>query len=482
MKFKQTLPLLIVLFTLLLSGGLKKEVFRLDIQGRHTWRQAQTCINIRNFVRHDFNILNPRSAELNMHENNIRRLEFPLMQWVIAGIQKILGENIFIVRLFLFGLYLLSAIALYKWLTLLFSTELIPALGVFVFSFFPGYLYQSINPLPDNFALCMAIFFLLFFFSGLTSQHTKPLVISAAFLCLAALVKLPFIIYGILPLIFVFKHQWRKKETLAVIIAFGLILIPVGLWYAYAIPQWGGNPVTKGVFDQRVNSEMYLFFLESQLTKNIPNIVIGKWQLLLCFLGLFWIFWKKKYRHPYFAYFLGGILICVLYFLFILKAIGEDHDYYFYPILPFLSVLCLIALQALWKQAKWTKLTCIALILVIPIYSWKEVSGMWDIEKAYFNPDFFIYQDDLRKVVAQEELCIMANDNSLFILPYTVDKRGYIFWDNHLPVDWIRDLSQNRHVKYMYSDSRIIENQEGFKDLVQDTLLVVGSVKVFRFK
>jgi hypothetical protein len=43
-------------------------------------------------------------------------------------------------------------------------------------------------------------------------------------------------------------------------------------------------------------------------------------------------------------------------------------------------------------------------------------------------------------------------------------------------------MSTNLGAQYLYSDSRIIEAQEGFKECIADTLLVCGTLKVFRLK
>ena len=76
----------------------------------------------------------------------------------------------------------------------------------------------------------------------------------------------------------------------------------------------------------------------------------------------------------------------------------------------------------------------------------------------------------------------MFNDNSLSIVPYTIDKQGYIFMNDELPVIWIEDMIKRGKAEYIYSDSRLIESQEGFDAYIQDTVLQVGSVNVFKLK
>ena len=68
----------------LLSAAMHWQVFSTDLIGNHLWRQSQTQINIQNFYRHDFNILNPRLNVTNWGETTIHRFEFPLMQYLLV--------------------------------------------------------------------------------------------------------------------------------------------------------------------------------------------------------------------------------------------------------------------------------------------------------------------------------------------------------------------------------------------------------------
>jgi len=93
----------------------------LEVQGIHSWRQSQTMWNIRNFVRHDNNICNPRINKFNGGKSNILRYEFPLMQWTIAQVQKAINEEIRVVRImmFLMGLLtLFSFMGTFIWISL----------------------------------------------------------------------------------------------------------------------------------------------------------------------------------------------------------------------------------------------------------------------------------------------------------------------------------------------------------------------------
>ena len=306
MKLKKVVPILIVVITVLSSGLLKKDIFTLEIQGSHVWRQSQTSLNIRNFTRHDFNILNPRTASFNKGDSNIKRMEFPLMQWLIAGVQRIFGENILVVRICMFLTYLFTVGGVFLALKQLFKSPMLSAIGVYIFSFFPVYLYQSINPLPDNFALGLILFFIYFFLLGVEREDGRFISISAFFLTLAALVKLPFIIYGVFPFIYVIKNSKTGKLLKPTLIAFSITLIPVLFWYYLSIPEWGGNKIAFGIFDSSVDAETYFMFLGQQLTNNIPLVVLGKTQSYLFVLALLVFFTNKIFKFKFSRYFVWG--------------------------------------------------------------------------------------------------------------------------------------------------------------------------------
>ncbi len=160
----------IILFTaILLSVLLKLHVLPLEIQGNHAWRQSKTALNIRNFVRHDSNILNPRVAHFNYNDSNIRRMEFPLMQWIIAMEHKLFGEKILYTRITVLIISLFSLLAMFQLCALLMKSKFWAAVAVWILSFSPVFFYQSVNPIPDNLALCFSLFF-LYYYDGHNNQ------------------------------------------------------------------------------------------------------------------------------------------------------------------------------------------------------------------------------------------------------------------------------------------------------------------------
>jgi hypothetical protein len=172
--------------------------FSKDLMSIHVWRQTQTQSTIINFYEEDMNILNPRRNDRG-DSDGIFRMEFPLMQWLVACQYKIFGNHLIISRIFMFLIGLLSILGIYKLLDALFQKPILSVIGAWAFNFSPSFYYYTINPLPDNLALCCSIWGLTLFFIWNNKKNTKYLIFSSLLLSIGALCKLPFIIYYIVP-------------------------------------------------------------------------------------------------------------------------------------------------------------------------------------------------------------------------------------------------------------------------------------------
>lgn len=465
---------------------LRLHVFTLDIQGRHSWRQCKTMLNIRNFAEEDANILNPRVAHFNQSESNIVRFEFPLMQWSIAMVVKSTSKHIIIVRLCMFAISLMSLLAMFKVVKKFYNSDFLAHASVWMLSFSPVFFYQSLNPLPDLLAFCFALWFIYFFLKSESTASRKNIFLMSIFLCLAALCKLPFILFGMMPFSSFLmrikpKNNTDYKSAFSYAFIVALINLPVAIWYGTVIPDWSGNDLTKGIFDPSVGIDLYMDFLNQQLTDTIPRIVTNYALITLSFIGLYFSFKTRNFRNPINIQLALAFLSFLLYFLYVLKQIREGHDYYHLPFLAFYILIALAGLKNLLRSRAGQTVSFV-LLASMPFLSWNVTSSYWNVEMAYFNEDFFIHREALKTATPKIEKCIMVNDRSFCIVPYCIDKQGYIFNNDHLPTEWIEDLIRRKDIRYLYSDSRIVESQQKFTNYVNDTILTAGSIHVFRLK
>jgi len=449
-----------------------------DIQGLHSWRQSQTMWNIRNFVRHDGNILNPRTNTFNGDHDNIYRYEFPIMQWSIAMAQKVLGEKIQVVRVIVFLIGALAVVGMYFITCYIIGDKYIALITSFLFQFSPIFYYYNITPLPDILALTSGIWYIYFMLKFRDSWEQKDLVFASIFLVCSTLAKLPYLMFAIISWIF-FYELLLKKETKKVIRYAAiqvLILVPAILWYAWVMPSWSGNPVLMGIFNVNYSAFEFLKLIGFHAIKFLPNKVLSFPVWVLFLLGSYWL---MKSKHNY-QWLYGLIGITSLYLLLQLTTIGRDHDYYLLPFLPWLFIVVSIGVQQLIKNLSYSNIV-FALMCGASVMYTLHITKTWDdLSKTSFNVDVFRYSTELKKAVPDDALCIILNDPSGYIFSYRIDKMGYVFRDDFLPVGWIDDLVRNHGIQYMYSDSPVINTDENVKAYIDQTLLTRESVVVYK--
>ena len=473
--------LVIVLIAVLLGIFMRIDIFTLPIQGKHSWRQTKTAWNIRNFVRHDSNIFNPRQGHFS-GESNILRYEFPIMQWSIAMVEKVVGEDILVKRLFVYLISLFSLIAVFKLAFLLSGDKLTAAMSVWVFSFLPTFFYHSVNILPDNLALCFGLFYILFYFRYHKSAKIADLAVAVIFLSLAGLAKLPFILLGTVSLIdfirMITKRNWRQVTHFAMIHM--ISVIPVIGWYLMAVPTWKGNNIVTGFARDFVGMDQILEFLRIQVFENFPTQLLNYPSLIFLLFGVYFYVKKRRFFLLEGKYIFAPLGILLLYFLYVLNNIREGHDYYLMPFYTILIVPIIYGIHKLYETKNRGRLVTFILLAAMPIFCWQKTKDNWQIENAYFNSDVFICRDALEAAAPKDALAIVVNDNSKAIFSYVIDNRGFTFYNDHLPVHWIKDIINRRNAQYLFSDSRKVESQKGFSDCVSELILQCGSINVYK--
>src|SRR5690606_9089514 len=159
----KTIRNIILLSIVVISTLMHLKHFSKDLMSIHVWRQTQTQSTIVNFYEEDMNILNPRRNDRGNTEG-IYRMEFPLMQWLTACLYKVFGHHLMITRILMFLIGLLMVFGMYKLLFALFRNTTLSLIGAWTFNFSPSFYYYTINPLPDNLALCCSVWGLATFF------------------------------------------------------------------------------------------------------------------------------------------------------------------------------------------------------------------------------------------------------------------------------------------------------------------------------
>jgi hypothetical protein len=481
--FKSKTHWIILFATILSSTLLHWNIFNKDLIGVHLWRQAQNEWYTRNFLRNDNSIFNPRIAAHNLgSDGNILRYEFPLLQWSTAQVKRVFGDSIFITRLIMFGIGIATVMGFYFFIQSLFGNKMIASLAAFSFMYSPVFYYYSINPLSDVCALgasCWMFFYLIrYTYLGRTSDF----LISSLLLMMAGLFKLPYFMFGIMPLTLIgFKlinKSISSRKLVKEISILFQISIPVAAWYIYAISSWGYMGVLKGVTAHTNFSELWIY-LKFALFQWLPKHLINPFGLIFFLIGLLVLMRRQNFEPPVRHILISGFLITVLYYVYEINMIAKVHDYYMLPFLPWLHVVMVMGIQWIFNTHKYSWLL-IPFLLAMPVFSYFKIDTFWNINRNGYNADWFNHSVELKAAVPRDSLCIILNDNSGVVMPYVIDKQGYVFDKNELPAMWVEDMILRRRATYMYSDSRQVDTSVEMRKYLDSMMMEKGSVRVFK--
>ena len=474
-----------VLFTIaFLSLAMHFKHFSKDLMSIHVWRQTQTQSTIINFYEEDMNILNPRRNDRGKTEG-IYRMEFPLMQWLTACLYKVFGNHLIITRIFMFLIGLLTVFGMYKLMHALFQNTTLSLIGAWTFNFSPSFYYYTINPLPDNLALCFSVWGLAAFFQWHSNRKNISLIFSSAMLALGALCKLPFIIFLVVPLVYFFReisgHGLILKHFRHAILAFGFSILPI-IWYLSVIPHWGGNVVVKGMLNNQVPFEKLLEYYRYNLFSTLPELLLGYSSLLFFLASFYFILKKKSFRDNRFLPLLSLGIMALVYYLFEANAIEKTHDYYLFPFYPLLFILVSYgAFQLTQSNHRFIRFIAILLLIAAPFTCYLRMQDRWNPDSPGFNKDLLTYKVELQKAVPKNALVVAGNDISHHIFFYYIDKKGWGFDKDRLSGEELKSMIQEG-AQYLYTDSEALLSNNEIAQYFDELIMEKGTIKIFRLK
>jgi hypothetical protein len=468
----------------LISLAMHFNYFSRNLMSIHVWRQTETQSTIVNFYEEGMNLFEPRRNERG-EGDGVFRMEFPLMQWMVALVYKVFGNHLIITRIFMFIIGLASITGIYRLLELIFQNHILALLGAWALNFSPSFYYYTITPLPDNFALCCSLWGLVFFFGWLRKDRQYLLIFSGLFLGIGALCKLPFILYFIVPLAFFFREIYKnltnKNWIQNAVIVSAFIALPLS-WYSLVIPGWTGNGIVKGILDNNVPFIKTLDYLQHNLISTLPELLLNYGSVLFFILGFYFMVKNKSYKNGLFPIFVIWSIGILAYFLFEVNMIAKIHDYYLFPFYPALFIVVSYgAFNILRMKSKFAKYASVILLLVLPLTAHLRMKERWDPDSPGFNKDLLVFKDDLRAAAPKNALCVAGNDESHFVFLYYIDKKGWGFQDDALNAQNLK-MMIGKGAEYLYSDSRKLLADKEISPMLDKLLLEKGSIRVYRLK
>ena len=473
----------LILFSIpLISVCLHWYVFNLDLIGIHVWRQTETQTVINNFYTEDFNILNPRRNQY-ADTNRLHRMEFPIMQWVFAVFYKIFGPHIIISRILSFIIGLCSVFGMFRLADNIFKNKVIATLCAWCFNWSPVFYYYTLNPMPDNLAMCFAIWSIAFFYKYINTTKAKYVVASAFFLCLASLAKLPFIIYGSFILTYVIlswiQRQDSRKRLLTIALIYFICIVPPAIWYVTVMPSWGID-TPKGIFDQHWNHLHLGNVLTGTLISVLPELLINYGAVFLFLAGFYFLFKNKLSSRKHFSLFFCWGTTLILYFIYEMNVIDLVHDYYLLPFLPAIFLVVSYGAYYLLKGNNLLKYLSLVCLFVLPFTAFIRAYSRWDAADPGFNPAYLKYKNELRQLTPKNSYCIVGNDPSSYILLYYIDRKGWAFNN-----DWFDEKMLDSYISkgagYLFIDSGH-DTLPGIKAHLDKKIFDKGTLRVYKLK
>ena len=473
---------LFITLSIILSTAMHWRVFSLDLQSNHVWRQTQTQTQINNFYAEDFCILNPRINSRGVTDG-IYRMEFPLHQWSTAALYRIFGPGVRLSRIFNFLISILTALGIYYLSKSIFQNKK-QQIGLIAFHcllFAPSFYYYSLCPMPDNLALCFGTWGLYASVAWMKKGTPLPLFLASILLALAALVKLPFILYYCFPGIYIISKVKKKPNpSIKAALIFLLFIMPVFVWYIAVIPAWQGNGIVHGILSEHTNWRDNLYWLFGNISSTLPELILGYASVPLFLIGSYAYFKDKQIITPHLRLpFLALLIVCCMYVVFEINMITTIHDYYLFPLYP-LAILTVAAGAAyLLQRGSTTSLALLMICLIaLPITTHLRMKIRWRPDRLGFPPALLHQQKELQAIGQKDDLWVVGNDISRHIFLYYINRKGWTYHENQLSAADLNSMIANG-ATYLLSDSRATDTKPELQPMLDSLILEAGTLRVF---
>jgi len=455
-------------------------IFNLDFIGVHTWRQTQTQTVILNFANQDFNILNPHINDLT-HNNGLYRMEFPLMQWLIAIFYKVFGNHLIITRVFVFCVTFFSVFGMYKLANILTSNKLLAYVLAWLFLFSPIIYYYSVNPIPDNMALCFVIWSAYFWFKYLKQHTTSSFIFSCIFLAFSVALKLPFIVFGGMYLSMFLSKKPNKSIQIKYLFIPFLICLPSLIWYLWVIGSWNGNGVVAGVFENPMNINQFFDYVQFNLFSTVPELLVNYATLPFFLIGFFLVIKSFDFKSQIHTSFLAVSFLASCYFFYEINMITRVHDYYLFPFLPLLFVIILVSLKYVFDSKKrWLNYVLFLTILCCPITAYLRCNTRWNLYDPGTTKEYVIYKTNIQSKLPLEAKIIIDNEKSNCINLYYLNRKGWGFPKGTLIEKHLKDKIKlgATHIAFDYE----IDKNYFLNTYLDSIIIDLKPLKIYKLK
>ncbi len=409
--------------------------------GSHVWRQCNTLGMTRNFAEESMNIFEPRIDRRN-ETNGITGSHFPLFEWQLAVVYQITGEHNIVARLYSALIFSLAMIGLFAILMQLGVGKKMAFAGGIGLLSIPQLYYDSINAMPDIYALGLALMSAALFIKDSKNKHWKYWLMAIVLAILGGLIKFQFLV---IPFAFFTFYRIDRSSMIRMAMSVLVVIIPVVLWYRHAIALTQLNNLREfGLWIKPISSAQKWQTIQGNFISDLPELLIG-YPLLLGILSVV-IYRKFRFNKGQLFYSLLFWLLGFVVFYAVAIERMQHHSYYFMAILPIFIVVFIKGISGIKNGLRYVYLV---LALNMVWASIRIVPSRWVEGKRHIPADFMDEGrlNAIRSSIPKGSKCLVGPDKSGCIYFYFTDTEGYSFEDPH---ELLSDKAEGPFMEVLY--------------------------------
>jgi hypothetical protein len=492
----------------------------------HQWRQSD-CLSItKNYYEEGMDFFHPRIHYQGVSNGNAVS-EFPILNYVGAGLWKVFGEHEFIYRLMEYTLFIGAVFMLFNTLLKRWNSGWLALFAAGVLLSSPLLTYYNLNFLSDVPALSVAIMAYCCLYNFINGANVSRYYLALILGTLAALMKasalIPLvlvIIVGASGLIRNTKYRlapfvFRNKPALiaSVIVSCGLILS----WYQYALyyNAYYSNkvflltvlPIWEITNDEIIHNGKILFNEYFPLFLNRP-------MLFLLFVLVFYVISRFRSLERFLQL---SFLVSGLFFVFYIPFFYQvfwGHDYYLvnlfiFPVVTFFCVIQLLTQGGtLIVNPRFMRIFIVVTLFFNSVHAaamyrlrtvphdslnqWYPFTSEDELKMSEYL--FWAYSLDIQKLehftsvlrkhgIKREDRVLSIPDRSFDISLYMMDQKG--FTNDRNEVLDIPDLVDrfSKKVDYVVLSDTTLKQVQSFKNAKRlELFFTEGPVQVFKVR
>lgn len=386
-----TINFLILLVIIFIALAVRLYKIDAPIADWHSWRQADTAAVTRNFIKLGFNPFYPKYDDMSGVSdpplNNIgqyRFVEFPIYNiatypfYLVFGIKDELSRLVSV-------LFSLGSLVFVYLITKRYRDTFTALVAAFIFALLPFNVFFSRTTLPEPTFIFFALGMLYFLDRWIYEGKTKWYLLGAVFGMATFLLK-PWGLFFALPLIYsiIKKDGVKKLFSLKYIFVAVVILLPFIFWRLWILQSPEGIPASNWLMngDNIRFRPAWWWWIVSQ---RLGGEILGVAGFALFTIGVLIKPEPKESDLNNSKYFLHFWLLSILAYFVIFATGNVRHNYYQFLAVPILSIFTAIGFASLTKGMNnfiprlWTILIALILLPLMFYFSWKNVSGFYQV-------------------------------------------------------------------------------------------------------